>query len=353
MSDFINKAQDAVQNTIGDMDGHERSSAIKVTMSSFIAAAVAAVFILVGFFVIDRFSATAQTGVEYWTEKALTGAATFLVMLSTANICEEVRKRKDTSYNARLQSIDKHYQTILGNGEVDDLEEFITNTNIANKYRAYVLAVKKRIRRATALKREKARIAAEKMLLATPAEVWEDVRRVKYHKITYSQLFEGAQDVSQNDDDNDLNIHRARYTLKKLAWKIVWIIAFGAVATDIAFSMAEFDKNMLVTLVLKVCVLLIAAYSGLSFGYSMLERTKVVLRRKTRVLSQFRAREDNTAVPRSERFVVAVPRDIYVEKVKALYAEKTPAPAPTACVALVPATTPTTIYNVTARPDGE
>ena len=325
MSDFGNDFNNA--------DPRERSSVVKIAMSSFIAAGVALVFMLIGIFVIDRFNASAQTSLSYWTEKALTGMATFLIMIATSNICEEARKKKDHDYADRLKAIDDHYQTILKDGEVDNLETFITNTNIANKYKAYIQSVKKRIRRAASLRvKESRRQEIEKMLLATPEEVWEDVQKVKYHKITYSQLFEGAQDISQNDDDNDLNIHRARYTLKKLVWKIVWIIAFGAVATDIAFSVTDFDKDMIVTLVLKICVLLIAAYSGLSFGYSMLDRTKIVLRRKTRILSQFRARMDNTSLSNDARFAVAIPRDIFVEKVKAAYAAELnaePAPAPT------------------------
>lgn len=302
---------------IKDITPRDRSSAVKIAVSSFIAAAVAAVFVLIGIFVIDRFNATAQTGLEYWTEKILTGVATFSLMLATANICEETRKRRDTNYGERMRSIDEHYKTVLENGEVDDLEEFITNVNIANKYRAFVRAVKKRIRIAVALKKEDKRKELEKQLLLTAEEVWEDVRRVKYHKITYSQLFEGAQDVSQNEDDNDLNVHRFRYTMQKLAWKIVSLVAFGAVATDIAFSFVGFTGDMAITLVLKICTMLVAAYSGISFGYSMVERTKVVLRRKTRVLSQFRARVESGKG--DGRFAVAIPRDIYVEKVRAAF----------------------------------
>lgn len=297
----------------------DRSSAVKIAVSGLIAFAVTAVFILVGMFVIDRFNATAQTGLEYWMEKVLAGVATFALMLATANICEEVCKRKDTGFQERMNSIDAHYITVLEHGEVDDLETFLTNLNRANKYRAYLRSVKKRIRLAVFFKKEEKRKELEKLLLASPDEVWEDTRRVRYHKITYSQLFEGAQDVSQNDDDNDLNVHRLRYTLEKLAWKIVTLVAFGAVATDIAFSLVGFDREMVLTLIIKICTLLIAAYSGISFGYSMVERTKVVLRRKTRILSQFRARKDNPEKS-SERFNVPIPKDIYVEKVRAAFA---------------------------------
>lgn len=295
------------------------SSNLKIAMSSVITATVAAVFMLVGVFVIDHFSAHTNTGIEYWVERTLTAVATFMIMLSTANITEEARKKSDASYNDRMEAIDTHYKQILGNGETDSLEKYIENTNRVSKYRAYVQHYKRKIKHTRNVKKRK---KYETCLLLSPDEVWEDVERIKYHKITFSQLFEGAIDVSAKDDDNDLNIHRGRAAFGKLVWKFVCLAAFGAVTADIAFTMQDFDKSMVVTLLLKVAVMLVAAYSGVSFGYNMLERTKVVLKRKTRILSAFRARCD-----KNEGFDVEIPKDIYIEKLKAAQA-KTPAAEP-------------------------
>lgn len=297
-----------------ELSARDLSSVTRATVSGVVAAFVATIFLLLGIYVIDSFNAAAQTGLEYWTEKILTSVATFTLMLSTANICEESRKRRDTSYADRVNSIDSHYQTILGGGRVDELEEFILNINIASKYKEFLRSTKKRIRVAVLFRRDDKRKRLEELMLMSPEELWEDPRRVKFHRVTYSQLFEGAQDISQNDDDNDLNVHRMRFTLQKLAWKIITLVAFGAVATDIAFSFVGFTSDMVLTLIIKIATLLIAVYSGVSFGFSMVERTKIVLRRKLRILSQFKARFESSE--EATRFAVAIPKDIYVEKLR-------------------------------------
>lgn len=293
-------------------------SNIKTVTSAVLAATVMTVFLLVGIFVIDKFTVSAQTSAEYWTEKGLAGLATFLIMLSVANVCEEQGKKRDKDYTARMTSIDEHYRMILQNGEVDDLERYITNINRANKYRAYVLHVKKRIKRA---RKESKRKELEDRLLLSPDEVWADVERVRFDRVTYSLLFSDAAGMQDKDDDYDLVFHRGQMVLRKFLTKALMVVAFGAVATDIAFSLSGFD---VVQFLLKLCVMFMAVYSGVLYGMGMVERGNVILKRKTRILSQFRKREDSMDVSDAERFAVEVLKDPYIEKLKAARAAEIP-----------------------------
>lgn len=64
-------------------------------------------------------------------------------------------------------------------------------------------------------------------------------------------------------------------------------------------------------------------YSGVSFGYSMMERRRSTVKKKLRIFSQFRARidEPNGKVG-DERFVVNIPTDVVVEKVREKVAQE-------------------------------
>nr|DAQ94988.1 MAG TPA: hypothetical protein [Caudoviricetes sp.] len=80
---------------------------------------------------------------------------------------------------------------------------------------------------------------------------------------------------------------------------------------------------MIMPLIFKIVSMLIAVYSGVSFGYSMMERRRSTVKKKLRIFSQFRARidEPNGKVG-DERFVVNIPTDVVVEKVREKVAQE-------------------------------
>ena len=291
-------------------------SGIKITLNSFISLCVAFVVMLIGIFVIDKYNATFRNSIEYWAQKVFMGVSTFLLMLSMSNITEESRKKHDKDFIDRVHALDEQYVELMSKNRTVELETFIEQINRRNKYSAYVLAIKRKLNH-TRVKNVKRVRKLERLLLLTPQEVWDSPVRVKYHKVTFNQMVAGESDVASKDDEYDLLVHKGRYTARKLGIKALTIIACSAVAVDFAFHFAGFTKDMILPLIFKCVSLLIAIYSGVSFGYTIMERRRATVKKKLRIFSQFNERINLTDVSDEERFEIKIPQDIIVEKVRA------------------------------------
>lgn len=285
----------------------------KVVINLVLALIVAVALIVTSFFVLDGLRLQLADK-SFWLSKGILGVATFVLMISIANITEVVVSAKDRSLNERLFAIDKHYQDVMRGYETDDLDLFLKNINKANKYSAYIGKYKRRLKHA---RKEETKAAIRQKLLVTPNELWESAERVKYYKVTFNQLVSGAYDVSARESAFDLNVHRAKYGAQKFGWKILTIIAFGGIVGDLIYQSLAFSTAMIVPLIFKIATIVIAIYSGICFGYFIVERTKTVAKAKLRIFSQFRARVNNKELPPETRFDVATEKDIVVEKIKA------------------------------------
>ena len=121
------------------------ASSMKISLNVIIASVVAAILLLLNFFVIDGINAGEVHSVAYWIKKILTALGTFIIMISISNTTEESRKRKDTNYGARLEALDNHYQTINQNALTERVEFYILQKNIKAKYVAFINKYKKKI----------------------------------------------------------------------------------------------------------------------------------------------------------------------------------------------------------------
>ena len=295
---------------------------LKLTMSTVISIIIAIAFMLIGIFVIDEFSFSgADNQPDYWIGKVLNALATFMIMISVSNVCEESRKKRDRNYIERVTGINNHYQELMTNGESAQLEQFLHNINRANKYATYVKTQRRKYNMARSQKR---RLKLEHSLLATPDEVWSDVKYVRYHKVTYNLLVAGVYEISDKEDGFEMQVNKVGLAFKKLLLKVVMIIAFGWFVIDIGYSFAEFKTEMILPLIIKVIMILISAYSGVAFGYTVMDRRKNVLKNKLRIFSQFRTRIQDKNVPDEKRFEVPIERDALVEKLKAKYIDFSP-----------------------------
>lgn len=321
-------------------------SGIKITLNSFISLGVALVVMLIGIFVIDKYNATFRNSLEYWMQKVFMGVSTFLLMLSMSNITEESRKKHDKDFVDRVHALDEQYVELMSKNRTVELETFIEQINKRNKYTAYVALVKRKLNHTRAKNQKRIR-KLERMLLLTPQEVWDSPIRVKYHKVTFNQLVAGESDVASKDDEYDLLVHKGKYTARKLGVKAVTIITFSAVAVDFAFHFAGFTKDMILPLVFKSVSLLIAVYSGVSFGYTIMERRRATVKKKLRIFSQFNERVNLTDVSEAKRFEIEIPQDIIVEKIRARVAkEEAEESAGATQIAEPPApNVPTVVYN--------
>lgn len=264
---------------------------------------------LIGIFVVDKLEVGILTDPLFWSQKILTGLATFAIMIATSNITEEALKKHDKDYIERLDAIDTNYALVNTNFETDQLERFLTNINIANKYKCYVSKYKNKLKHA---RKESKRKEIEEKLLLSPQEVWDSAEKVKYFKVTYNQLMSGAFDVSPKNSEYDLNVHKVKFGLQQFLWKIVAIVAFGGLTGELVFSMIDFTPEMIMQLIIKAITILTAVYTGICFGYSTMDRIKTVLKSKVRILSQFRGK-----IERNEDLTVELDKDVAIEKIKA------------------------------------
>lgn len=294
------------------------SSNIKISINVIIAMLVTVAFLLLQFFVLDDVMAKARD-LTYWLNKAMSGLATFTIMISLANTTEESRKKRDREFNDKLKSLDSHYTQVFEHGEIDNLETYVLNVNVAAKYNVYIKRIKAKIKAVQKIvrnekRRKKLTKELEEKLLLTPEEVWEN-EKVKFNKISVDQLFSGIYDIEKSDRENDLHLHRGKYGLQKLGWKILSIVAFGFMTADLVYHFNNFTNAMIVPLLIKIITILLAAYSGICFGYFMMDKVKSVLRKKLRILSKFRVRQDAPGLVKDLTVEVLV--DNYVSKVKA------------------------------------
>ena len=299
------------------------SSNIKISINVIIAMLVTVAFLLLQFFVLDDVMAKARD-LTYWLNKAMSGLATFTIMISLANTTEESRKKRDREFNDKLKSLDSHYTQVFEHGEIDNLEIYVQNVNVAAKYNVFIKKIKAKIKAVQKLvrnekRRKKLTTELEKKLLLTPEEVWEN-EKVKFNKITVDQLFSGIYDIEKSDKENDLHLHRGKYGLQKLGWKILSIVAFGFMTADLVYHFNNFTNAMIVPLLIKIITILLAAYSGICFGYFMMDKVKSVLRKKLRILSKFRVRQDAPGLVKD--LTVAVLVDNYVTKAMEKYREE-------------------------------
>lgn len=296
------------------------ASSLKMSLNVIIATVVAAALLLLNFFVIDGINAGEVHNLAYWIKKILTALGTFTIMISIANTTEESRKRKDSAYGERLSALDGHYQNLNARALVERMEFYILQKNIKAKYTAFIKKYKKKIARLKdGEKYAELRKAYELKLLLSPQDVWSGAYRVKYAKITYSQLVSGATDVSEKEEENDLNTHRAELVAKKMLWKIIALIGFGMYTPEIIDHFKAFSTADILPLVLRVATILWAVYTGVCFGYLMLDRILVVLKRKLKIFSEFNARTDDPTLVGDAKYLLTYEKDGQIEKIRAKY----------------------------------
>ncbi len=294
-------------------DTRKTRATMKVVVNIAVVVLVALALMLFNLFVLDDITGGMQKDAKYWVIKIITGVATLLLMFSTANITEESLKRRNRDYFARLVSLDDHYQKIMQNGENEQIEQYLQNLNIKAKYLAHI----KRFKLLLAHTNSKKRREKYEHLLMLPQEVWALERpRVRYNKITWSDLAAGAMSVDENCEDNDLHLHRVRESIKKVVWKALFIVGAGCYIPDFVYHFSEFSTAMIMPLILRFIVILFAVYSGITFGYQMMERLLLVLKRKLKIFSDFRHRTDNGLHDGINRYIVLIEQDKFVEKLK-------------------------------------
>lgn len=295
-------------------ESRKTKTTMKVIVNTVVVVLVALALMLFNIFVLDDVSAGVQKDIKYWIIKIVTGVATLLLMFSAANITEESLKRRRKDYAARVESLDDHYQQIMKNGENEQIEVYIQNLNVKAKYQAFIKKFKVRLAHT---RNKKLKEKYEQYLLLTPREVWAIERpRVRYNKITWSDLVAGAASVDENCEDNDLHLHRVREGVKKAMWKAAFIVGAGCYIPDFVYHFSEFSTAMIMPLIMRFIVILFAVYSGITFGYQIMERLLLVLKRKLKIFSDFRHRTDSDTLDSVTRYDVKIEPDTLVEKLK-------------------------------------
>ena len=284
-------------------------SALRISLNAVITLVVAVVLLLINFFVIDGIDGAGKPhDTAYWIEKILGAVGTFLIMISVANITEDARKKRDKDYADRTEAIDKNYLYINENSLTEDIEFYILQKNITAKYLAHIRKWKRKLARA---KKDEDKKKCELKLIMTPDEVWASPERIRFVKITYSQLVSGTTEINPAEDENDLSVHKGRLVLKKMLFKAVSIIGAGMYLPEITSHFQDFSKSDVLPLAMRVILILWACYSGVCFGYAIVDRILTVLKRKIKVFSEFHARSEKKT---ADRYIIDLPKDTQIEK---------------------------------------
>jgi len=294
---------------------HYTKSTIKISLNITLSFLVVVILLLYQWFVLDEVLTSTESGLNYWISKILQAVATFVLMVSCANIVEESRKTKDKDFNERLIALDKHYQRIYGEGLGNDLDIYLLNINKSTKYNTYILKIKKKLQRQNKKKHKNKSLIEEleQKLLLSVDEVW-DMISIKFKLINTDILFSGAVDVhtSQNSE-YDLHSHKGQAFMEKLLWKALTLVAFGYLSGDLVYHFTEFSPDDIQPLLIKIAIIIWSCYSGVCFGWTMFDQIAIVLKKKMRILSQFNSRLT------SKDFNVQVPFDILVDKAQRKY----------------------------------
>lgn len=294
-------------------EGRYTLSVVRMSLNVAIALVGAVALLIVNFFVIDGIGGQGEPhDVAYWLDKVLTSVGTFLIMIAIANVTEDALKRKSKDFNNRLKAIDDNYLAINEASQTEDVEFYILQKNITAKYLAHIKKWKKRL--AKAKKDEEKKLLCEKKLIMTPDEVWASPERIKFVKITYSQLISGATEVNPNEEENDLSVHKGKLVLKKMLMKSLSIVGAGLYLPEIASHFEDFSSADVLPLIIRAILILWACYSGVCFGYAMVDRVLVVLKRKIKVFSEFNARSE---LKTPDKYKIALPKDAQLEKLRA------------------------------------
>lgn len=301
------------------MEKKNIKGSVKISVNIIVVVLIAVALMLFNIFVLDDISSGGHRDLQYWVIKIVTAIATLMLMFSTANITEESLKNRNKDYAERIKSLDDHYQNIMKGGENEKIDLYIKNLNVKAKYLAHIKKYKLILAHT---KNKKRREKYEALLIMSPEEVWGLERpRVRYNKITWSDLAAGTITAEDGSDDNDLHLHRVRIGAKKVLSKALFVAAAGCYLPDFIYHFNEFTPAMILPLIMRFIVILLAIYSGIVFGYQMFERLLVVLKRKLKIFSEFRTRTDNNSnMDDVTRYAVTIERDKIVEKLKAKHA---------------------------------
>lgn len=302
------------------MEKRSIKGSMKISVNIIVVVLIAIALMLFNIFVLDDITSGGHRDLQYWIIKIVTAIATLMIMFSTANITEESLKRRNADYAERIRSLDEHYQNIMKGGENEKIDLYIKNLNVRAKYLAHIKKYKLIL---SHIKNKKRREKYEALLIMSPEEVWGLERpRIRYNKITWSDLAAGTITAEDGSDDNDLHLHRVRVGAKKVLSKAVFVAAAGCYLPDFIYHFNEFTTAMILPLIMRFIVILLAIYSGIVFGYQMTDRLLVVLKRKLKIFSEFRTRTDNAAsLTDEERYAVKIDSDKVIEKMKAKFVD--------------------------------
>ena len=152
-------------------------------------------------------------------------------------------------------------------------------------------------------------------------------------------MIAGASDVSARDDEDDLQSHRIHLVFTRLVWKASALIGAALYLPELICHFENFSTASILPLCIRVATIQRAFYSGLCFGYTMLDRLLVVLKRKIKVFSEFDARTNDLTLTDDNRYLIVYEKDGQVEKIKAKYNDD-------ACVGVRACEKPQTVVKV-------
>lgn len=224
--------------------------------------------------------------VAYWLKQAGNTAVSFLLFILAHYTAKLTETNKNEVYFDLKKIISNQYKSIQQCGKNDELLNSIDNENRRRKLKIYRQKINARKIKLNSQKislpptskkkieeLERKISICDKKLETADDDI--DFLRVKYVKITYSQIFGGEDEKGENDDD--FRVHEGKSissnALMKISWFFTFGIAFGLLGTTI------YTKTALPVIILNITLMLLqfaaSTYWGVLNGQNFIRATVI------------------------------------------------------------------------------
>lgn len=204
------------------------------------------------------FDASIFADPAYWINLVIGQTAVTLIMLTVNSFTADREETNNPDIRRLRDEIYKAHCALTKYGLSERFDDYVYIKNLERKRRAYTQKMQRKIHRA---KKDDKRKALEKELEAGLSRI--EYLKVRYRKISISEIFSRAALVGANDED--LSDGRADATRRMLINKIFGIILFGVLLSTLAPQPKVFSGILLSSFV-KLFQAAYAIYAGGSAG---------------------------------------------------------------------------------------
>lgn len=203
---------------------------------------------------------------SYWVNVAVINAAVVLLMLTVRSYCKNKEMTVNADVVALSGQIDKMFSALSERKLHTELEAYVAGINYRRKLKAYTDRLKRRLYRT---KNERRKVKFTKLLETAETDV--KYLRVRYHKVSSSELFSKLELKRENDEI--LSFQEAKAVGNLILHKALGIVAFGLVGASMIPNYKEVTVYVVFNTVFKLLQIGMSLYVGASDGIDFVRST--------------------------------------------------------------------------------